>query len=150
MSTKIDENKLRAMSVHDRHQLWINARGMDTDEAKKLVQMIESLGLPYSDPTSLTSNDPISIKMTEIIFSPEGKAAAIDATKQGLPALAGVDPMLAAALGVDYGPHNSGTINAGYLVAEMMRTQGYKLTGRKGKLPSNCVAKTGEIYVPIK
>ena len=67
-----------------------------------------------------------------------------------IPALAGIDPMLLSALGVDYGSHNEGTISAGYLVAQMMRMHGYKLTGRKGKLPSTCVAKTAEIYEPNK
>lgn len=150
MATKIDEAKLRSMTVHDRHRLWINARKVDTEEAREMVRMIEGLGLPYSEPGSLKSDDPISIKMNEIIFSSEGKAAAIEATKNGLPALAGIDPLLSKALGVDYGSHNDGTIGAGYLVAQMMRMQGYKLSGRKGKLPPTCVAKTAEIYVPIK
>jgi hypothetical protein len=112
--------------------------------------LIETLGLPYSDPGSLKFDDPIFLKMHEIIFSERGKAAAIEATQAGLPALAGIDPLLSEALGVDYGSHNDGTINAGYLVAQMMRAQGYKLTGRKGKLPPACTAKTAEIYVPIR
>jgi hypothetical protein len=58
--------------------------------------------------------------------------------------------MLVEKLGVDYGKHNDGTLNAGYLVAEMMRSQGYRTSGRKGKLPATCVAKTAEIYVPAK
>jgi hypothetical protein len=150
MTTKIDEAKLRGMSVHERHRLWINARKIDSDEAKEMVRMIENLGLPYSDPGSLKFDDPIFLKMEEIISSAEGKSAAIEATKKGLPALAGVDPLLSAKLGVDYGAHNDGTINAGFLVAQMMRTQGYKLSGRKGKLPPTCLAKTAEIYIPIK
>jgi hypothetical protein len=150
MATKIDEAKLRGMTVHDRHRLWINARKLDTDEARRLVQMIEVLGLPYSDPGSLKFDDPIFMKMEEIVFSSDGKAAGIEATKNGLPALAGIDPLLSAKLGVDYGSHNDGTINAGYLVAQMMRMQGYKLSGRKGKLPPTCVAKTAEIYISIK
>ena len=150
MATKIDEAKLRGMKVHERHRLWINARGIDSDEARDLVRQIEGLGLPYSEEGSLKFDDPIFLKMYEIINSPKGKAAAIEATKAGQPALAGIDPLLIEALGVDYGSHNDGTINAGYLVAQMMRSQGYKLSGRKGKLPPTCVAKTAEIYVPNK
>jgi len=150
MATKIDEAKLRGMTVHDRHRLWINARKVDSDEARELVRLIETLGLPYSDPGSLKFDDPIFMKMEEIIFSAEGKAAGIEATKNGFPALAGIDPLLSASLGVDYGSHNDGTINAGYLVAQMMRMQGYKLSGRKGRLPPTCTAKTAEIYIPIK
>src|SRR4051794_2688956 len=98
----------------------VNARNVDSDEARELVHMIEALGLPYSDPESLKFDDPIFLKMHEIIFSDPGKKAALEATKAGLPALAGVDPLLSAVLGVDYGSHNDGTINAGYLVAQMM------------------------------
>jgi hypothetical protein len=148
MPTKIDEAKLRAMKVHDRHRLWINARKKDSDEAKEIVRMIENIGLPYSDPGSLKFDDPIFMKMEEIIFSPEGIAAGIQSTNNGLPALAGIDPLLSSALGVDYGSHNDGTINAGFLVAQMMRMQGYKQSGRKGKLPPTCIAKTAEIYRP--
>jgi hypothetical protein len=150
MTTKIDEARLRGMSVHDRHQLWINARKIDSDDARKLIQMIEGIGLPYSDPGSLKTDDPIFLKMYEIINSQKAISAAIEATKAGLPALTPMDPMLVEKLGVDYGSHNDATINAGYLVAEMMRSQGYRTSGRKGKLPATSVAKTAEIYVPAK
>jgi hypothetical protein len=147
MATKIDEAKLRGMNLHSRHQLWINARNIDSEEAREVVRMIENLGLPYSDPKSLKFDDPIFQRMEQIVFSAEGKAAGIEATEAGLPALAGIDPLLSTTLGVDYGSHNNGTMNAGYLVAQMMQMQGYKLSGRKGKLPATCVAKTAEIYV---
>jgi hypothetical protein len=150
MATKIDESKLRGMTVHERHQIWINARRIDSAEARELIRMIEGLGLPYSEEGSLKYDDPIILKMYEIIHSAQGKTAAIEATKEGRPALEGIDPLLSAALGVDYGSHNDGTINAGYLVAQMMRSQGYQLSGRKGKLPPTCIAKTAEIYVPNK
>ncbi|ABD05313.1 hypothetical protein RPB_0602 [Rhodopseudomonas palustris HaA2] len=148
MKTKIDEAALFAMNVHQRHQLWINARKIDSEEAREVVRLIEDLGLPYSEDRSLKLDDPINQKMYQIINSKEGKAAAFEATANGRPALEGIDPLLLAALGVDYGKHNDTTINAGYLVAQMMRSQGYQLSGRKGKLPSSCVAKTAEIYVP--
>ena len=146
---KIDEVKLRAMSVHDGHTIWKRARGMTAPEAKQMVAWIEGLGLPYSDSDCLKGDDPIFIKMYELILSSEGKKAAIEATREGLPAMAYVDPILARVLGVDYASHNMGTTSAGSLVAEMMRTQGYKNTGKKGKLPQGCVAKTAELYAPI-
>jgi hypothetical protein len=145
--TKIDENKLRSMSVHERHQLWINAKNKDSDEARSIVQMIENIGLPYSDDRNLRHSDPIFLKMVEVIYSKEGKAAGVEATTQGLPAMAGIDPLLLAALGVDYGAHNEATVNAGTIVASMMTTLGFKKSGKKGKLPSICIAKTAEIYV---
>src|SRR4051812_31632220 len=115
--TKIDEKKLRAMSVHDRHQVWVNARKKDTPEAKAIVETIEGLGLPFSEVGGLRMDDPIVQKMYQIIFSAEGKAAGLESTKKGMPALTGIDPLLFSALGVDYGSHNDATLTAGYLVA---------------------------------
>lgn len=58
-----------------------------------------------------------------------------------LPALAGIDPLVAAALGERYHPHNGGTINAGYIPAALMRHLGYVENG-SGPFP-NGVAQTG-------
>ena len=139
--------KLASKTVDDRHTMWKRARGMDTAEAKALVQMIESCGLPYSEAAALKASDPLVQKMIDIINSPVAIKAAINATEAGLPALQGVDPILSQTLGVDYGPHNRGTLEAGYWVAEMMHSKGYKNSGKKGAL-TNCVAKTAEIFLP--
>ena len=144
------EEKLKSFSVHDRHTIYKRARSLGTPEALALCKRIDELGLPYSDDTPLNFDDPVLQKMAEIIFSAEGKAAGLAATKEGLPALAAIDPLLSSALGVDYAPHNRGTLEAGFIIAQMMRTQGYKNSGRKGKLPATCVAKTAEIFVPNK
>src|SRR5271167_4781822 len=96
--------KLASKSVHDRQQLWKNARSKDTTEAKALVQMNETCGLPYSDDAPLKASDPLVQKMVEIINSPGAIDAAIKATVDRFPAMQGVDPILAQALGVDYGP----------------------------------------------
>ena len=93
----------------------------------------------------LASNDPITLRMHEIIFSPEGRVAAVAATKASMPALAGVEPMLQEALGVDYGPHNWGTVIAGSFIGELMQMLGYRKIGRK-PLPSSCVAKTAATW----
>jgi hypothetical protein len=87
--------------------------------------------------------------MIEIINSPKAVEAAISATEAGLPTLQGVDPLLVEALGVDYGPRNRGTMEAGFWVADMMRSKGYKNSGKKGNLDS-CVAKTADKFVPNK
>jgi hypothetical protein len=60
--------------------------------------------------------------MEEIIWSPLGRQSALDAVGNGLPALAGVDPLISADLGNQYTPHNSGTVNAGYILAGLMGT----------------------------
>src|SRR4051794_27599599 len=86
--------KLTSMSVGDRHNLWKNAKSKDTPEAGALVNAIEALGLPFSEGGGLKMDDPLTLKIWVIINSPEGKAACIAANDAGLPAVAGVDPML--------------------------------------------------------
>jgi hypothetical protein len=96
----------------------------------------------------ITLDSPIYAKMDEIVSSPEGQAAAVAAAEAGLPAMAGIDPMLSAALGADYGKHNMSTATAGDLVARLMRSLGYKkVPGKEPRMP-NCVAKTGQLWVP--
>jgi hypothetical protein len=94
----------------------------------------------------LTLDDPIALKMEEIISSSGGRQAAIAATLAGLPALAGVDPLLSTALGEDYGKHNFATATAGDFVAKLMRSLGYKEAGSRN-LPSHCVARRGLFWV---
>jgi len=79
--------------------------------------------------------------MEEIIWSPQGRTAALQAVSAGLPALAGVDPLLKAELGERYHPHNAGTINAGVITAALMRHLGYVEDGSKAF--DDCVAKSG-------
>jgi hypothetical protein len=46
-----------------------------------------------------------------------------------------------AELGERYHPHDQGTMNAGYIVGELMRHLGYIQDG-EGKIPEGSVAKT--------
>lgn len=117
-----------------------------TTDGAALKKQIEEAGLPYSDTACLTMDDPITIKMYEVIHSKEGREAAIDATRRGRPAIEDIDPMLQAALGVDYGAHNMGTATAGALVGELMYSLGYKKKGQKA-LPAHCVARTAAVFV---
>jgi hypothetical protein len=96
----------------------------------------------------LTLDDPIALKMKDIIFSSEGRKAAVEAAKADLPAMAGIDPLLSAALGSDYGKHNFATATAGDFVAKLMRDELGYTEGKKGvPLPSHCVAKTGILWI---
>jgi len=83
----------------------------------------------------------------EAINSPEGKEACLSATADGLPALAGVEPLIAAKLGAHYGAHDGLTVPAGYQVDTLMRQLGYKETG-KGVMPEGSVAKTAAVWAP--
>lgn len=146
MAAQWTPQKLAAMSVHERAELYRNAcRLGHTPQGAALKIMLEEAGLPFSEDRCLSANDPIYLKMHELIESPEGRAAAVAAVKVGLPAMAGVDPLLQVLLGSDYGPHNMGTQTAGSMVGEVMRSLGYKKTG-EASLPRNCVAKTAATW----
>jgi hypothetical protein len=75
------------------------------------------------------------------MLSKSDRAAAVIAVEKGLPALAGVDPLIAAALGERHNPHNGGTVNASYITAALMRHLGYVENG-PGAFPDG-VAQTG-------
>jgi hypothetical protein len=137
---------LRKMSPSQRATLYQNARRLRAEGGQAVMDLIDQSGLPLSE-GDLTSDDPAYIRMIEIISSSEGRKAALDAVALGLPALAGVDPLVSADLGDQYGPHNGGTIAAGYIVAGLMRQLGYSENG-VGKCPDNCVAKTGMKWMP--
>ena len=140
-------NDLQRMSVHGRANLYKSAcRLGHTPAGADLKKLLEEAGLPFSDTACLTMDDPITIKMHTVINSKEGREAAVAATKIGLPAMAGIDPLLQVALGVDYGAHNMGTATAGGLVGNLMQSLGYKKGPQKG-LPSNCVAKTAATWL---
>ena len=134
--------KLAELNPVQRHQLWLNAMKR---EAVEVVLAIESSGLSYSDPRGVKLESPLGRAMAKIISSPEGKAAAIGATQKGMPALAGIDPILKSRLGSEYIKSYEATIQAGYLVAKMMQKAGYEKS-HQAPLPAGCVAKTGLVY----
>lgn len=142
---KWTEDKLGAKSPGERHQLYMNARSMDSDDARALVTMIEESGLPYSLDRSLRTPDPIATKIAEIVYSAEATKAMEEAIRNSVPPMAALDPMLVQALGDDYGSHNSTTTFAGRLSAERMQQRGYQKLGKKQKLPAECRAKTADL-----
>jgi hypothetical protein len=95
----------------------------------------------------LRLTDPVYLRIKEIIYSPDGRAAVLAATAKGEPALAGVDPLLKAALGTDYKRDDLGTASAGDLVAKLMRGLGYKAHKTKRCGPE-CVARTALTWLP--
>jgi hypothetical protein len=145
MSYTLDQ--IRGMTTHQRHTVWKRARTRTDEAAREVVRLIEESGLPYTDHAALTMDDPITIKIYQIVNSPDAKASMIAATERGLPAIDGVDRRLSEELGVDYGGHNMATNRAGILVAECMQRLGYRKSRRKGKLTEGSVAKTGEIFL---
>jgi len=137
-------DEIRSWSPQKRLAIYQNAR--NHPDSKPIVALIDQHGLSLSE-GGLTNDDPVVIRMIEIIWSKEGRDAALAATAQGHPAVAGIDPLLQADLGDRYQKHDQGTMNAGFYVAELMRHLGYKAAGKK-PCTSDCIAKTGETWVP--
>ena len=96
--------KLEVLSPKDRNRLYesVKATRIGTEEDRvALLEAIMDSG-PIDGRTAGTANDPFHLEMEEIVNSPDGRRACLDATAQGLPALAGVEPMLVAHFGDKY------------------------------------------------
>jgi len=143
---KLTVAKIAAMTVHERRQLLTNALASKSTDAAQVLAMIEEVGRPDLPEEQVRLDDAIGKRMEKVIFSSESRAAAIEATKRGEPAMAAIDPLLVSALGRDYRSLNGATAQAGYLVARMMNKAGYEQTGKKGPLRKGATAKTAEIY----
>jgi hypothetical protein len=138
--------KLQAKSAEERFNVWVNARAKGTPEADELARFIELSGLNYAPSGGISMSDPRVIEMDEIISSPKGQAACLQATADGLPALAGVEPMIVGQMGARYGSFSMMTVTAGSLVGGLMLGQGYKIASQK-KMPEGSVAKTAAFWV---
>ncbi len=136
---------LRERSQNERHAVWKRARALHSAEGNHLARAIETLGLPYAEPEPLAGDDPLMVKMREVVGSAEARSAAIEATLDGLPAMAGVDLLLHEALGQDYRLAAAAVPTAQLLVAELMARLGYVEAGSK-PLPQRCVARTGVFW----
>jgi hypothetical protein len=135
-------SSLSARTAPERYAIWKRARLLRTADGNQLAREIERLGLPYAEPGQLAEDDPLRIAMRNIIAAPEGRAACIEATLDGLPAIAGVDTMFHEALGPSYRQSDEAVATAQAMVAELMTANGYVEAGRKD-LPSHYVARSG-------
>ena len=148
MSTKFTLEQLRTISFEARDQLSRNAQKLRTPEAREIIDLLVKHDLLVTKGGGLPNNHPLILQVEEIARSKVGVEAARAATESGLPGMAGVDPLLQAALGEQYGP--LGTTNwAGQFVAEELRKLGYKQMGQR-PLPPGCVAKTAAFFTPSK
>ena len=138
-------SKLRERSQNERHAVWRRARALHSAEGNHLARAIELLGLPYAEPEALGADDPLGARIRELMATPEARSAALEATLDGLPALAGIDGLLHEALGEAYRQNAAAVPTAEALTAELMSALGYGEAGRK-KLPSRCVARTGAFW----
>ncbi|GEL44222.1 hypothetical protein MEX01_48130 [Methylorubrum extorquens] len=144
--------KLKAMSANDRLSLRNNALNKGTPEALTLARQIDELKLPLGS-GGLTEDHPLYQEMYGIIMSPEGKAAALNAVEAGLPAMAGVDPLLQERMGKRYNNEQQMTVNAGYITGSVMISLGYEKHKEGVTLPAGCVARsstTWKLKRPLK
>ena len=133
-----------AMQPEARRTLYTNAMKHESDEAKTIVRLIADNRLLASKAGGLPHEDPVILAIESIIQSPEGRAAAKAASDAGLPAMAGVDPLLRAGVGDDYGTFDT-TSWAGTFVAAEMESMGYRQTCKK-PMPTGSVAKTAAFF----
>jgi hypothetical protein len=83
--------------------------------------------------------------MRELMADPRARAAAVEATLDGLPAIAGIDVLLHEELGEAYRRNEAAVPTAQRLTAELMGGLGYVEAGVKD-LPARCVARTGAFW----
>ncbi len=134
--------RLREKTQTERHEVWKRARALHSAEGNHLARAIERLGLPYAEPEPLPGEHPLLDRLREIVASPEARSAAIEATLDGLPAMAGVDVLLHEKLGEAYRLNPAAVPTAQDLVAELMLGLGWRESGKK-TLPQRCVAREG-------
>ncbi len=138
-------SKLRGRSQNERHAVWRRARALHSAEGNHLARAIELLGLPYAAPEPLGKEDPLSVRMAEIMASPAARSAALESTLDGLPALAGIDILLHESLGEAYRQNPAAVPTAEAMTTALMGRLGYVDAGRK-ELPARCVARTGAFW----
>ncbi len=136
---------LRARSQNERYAVWKRAKGLHSAEGNHLARAIELLGLPYAEPEPLADDDPMLARMRELMAEPRARAAAVEATLDGLPAMAGVDVLLHEELGEAYRRNEAAVPTAQRLTAELMAGLGYVESGVKD-LPPRCVARSGAFW----
>lgn len=136
---------LRARSQNERYAVWKRAKALHSAEGNHLARAIERLGLPYAEPEPLGEDEPMLARMREIMAEPRARAAALEATLDGLPAMAGVDVLLHEEIGEDYRRNEAAAPTAEILTAQLMAQLGYVEAGRKD-LPARCVARSGVFW----
>jgi hypothetical protein len=133
---------LRARSQNERYAVWKRAKALHSAEGNHLARAIELLGLPYAEPEPLAEDDPLLTRMKEIMAEPRARAAAVEATLDGLPAMAGIDVLLHEEIGEAYRRNEACVPTAQRLCEALMKSLGYVEAGLKD-LPARCVARTG-------
>ncbi len=142
--SKMSADRLLTLYGNAKH-IAKNATDKRSVEAVALVEQIERLQLHYQKVEGLKNDDPVLLKIHEIVHSDAGVAGIVDAVERGLPGLAGVEQLIVKELGEFYSGKNTGTQAAGEFVGQVMGGKGYvRLT--QGAMPEGSVAKTAMRY----
>jgi len=136
---------LRHRSQTERNAIWRRARALHSAEGNHLARAIERLGLPFDEPEPLSVDDPLGSRIHDLLATPAARSAAIEATLDGLPAMAGVDVLLHDELGEDYRLNEAAVATVQRLVDTLMISLGWTPAGRKD-LPRRCVARSGVFW----
>ena len=143
--------KLRDLSPKERNRLFESVKATrigSEEERHALAEAIIDSG-PLDGRTAMTSDNPFLLTMYEVINSPDGRAACLAATDQGLPALAGVEPQIVVALGEAYAATYMATVEAGGMVGALMRELRFERVGQKS-MPAGSVAKTAAVWRKLR
>jgi hypothetical protein len=148
MPTNWTIERLRELPVQQLQSLYRNAQRLDDPNAKQLVALIDEHDLYREEDGGLPFDHPIMLEIEAICRSPEAIKGALSAAERGLPALAGMEQMLVAALGDKYGTHYT-THHAGRCIAEEMLAKGWQKSGQK-PMPPGMVARSATVFVRRK
>ncbi|HEV7288792.1 hypothetical protein [Sphingomonas sp.] len=146
MAIEWTKDALEALTHKQLYTLYENALASSDPKASEVLTTIETHKMMERLGGGYRRSHRLIVDMETICRSSEGNAAAIRAAENGEAPMAGVDPLLAAALGAEYGQRDS-TTWAGAFVAEEIEASGWRRAGRK-KLPDNCIARTAAFFLP--
>lgn len=142
------EAELRAASQAERRRLYDNAVAREgAPEAHALLTLLEVVGVIHGE--SFKSDSALGRRVRAVIFSDEGRAAALAAAQAGEAPMSRIDPLLQRDIGEPYRTTYEITTGAGTMVAELMRSMHWETNGARQTLPPGRVAKTAAIFVHI-
>ena len=138
--------RLKAFTPVELERLYSRALEANSPEGDEIAELVVQHDLPLRIGGGLTRGHKTIRTIERIVRSDEGNAAASVAMEAGETPMAGLDPLLAEALGAAYGNKDT-TSWAGTFAAEEAEANGWIRKGRKS-LPPGSVAKTAAFFVP--
>lgn len=139
--------KLEALTTQQRFALLENVKNaagnLNCEQSGFTGAIIESG--PIVDQTAMKADNPVLRRMYEVINSAIGHAKCVEATANGLPALAGIEPEIVDELGDLYRTSYMATVEAGGFVGRLMRDLNYERSGRKA-MPDGSIEKTAAVW----